>query len=166
MTHRDQDRITFSPVTRRHAHVVAAAFVLLAIGTASATVPTANDLGFRYKIVTSGPMTAIEIRLKPHRSFDAVSVEAASGVASLSPPCAFSVLVAGGSYVCRVDVTGKPSDAAMTLNVVARRANPGSALPSTEIHHVSVKNASFVPSAATKAASKHVLESSPTKTSQ
>jgi len=54
-----------------------------------------------------------------------------------------------------VDVTGKPSEAAMTLNVVARRAVPGGAVPLTEIHHLSVKNSAFALSQKSAAPSHH-----------
>ena len=83
----------------------------------------------------------VEVRITPRRDFDSVIVEAASGVASFTPSCGFSNMAvgAGGSYVCRVDLTGKPSEAAMTLNAVARRAAPGGGLPVLEIHYFSIK---------------------------
>ena len=140
----------------------AIAAISLAIGATSASVPTSNEVGVRFKVITPGPTVVVEIRLTPRRSFDTVSVEAASGVASLAPPCAFTHVVAGGSYVCRVDLTGKPSDPAMTLNVVAQSVSPGGGLPETEIHHLSVRNASFVPSKKAQAASHHVVTGSAT----
>jgi hypothetical protein len=129
----------------------------LAIGTVSASVPTSDDLGVRFKILRAGPTATVEIRMTPRRDFDAVTVEAASGVASLTPSCVFAnvKVVAGGSYVCRVDVTGKPSEAAMTLNVVARRAVPGGTVPVMEVHHLSVKNSAFAVSQKSAAASHH-----------
>lgn len=135
---------------------------LLAIGTASALVPTSNELGIHFKVVASAPAVTVEISLRPRRDFDSVSIEAASGVASMTPPCTFSAVVAGGSYVCRVDVTGKSSDAAMTLNIVGTRATAGGGLPETEIHHLSVKNTSFVLRKKAKAASHHVVTSAST----
>jgi hypothetical protein len=134
--------------------------IALGLGSALASTPTVNDLGFGYKIMSLRPTTTVEIRLKPTRSFDTVTVEAASGVASLTPSCGFSGVVAGGSYVCRVDVAGKPADAAMTLSIVASRAEPGGAVPQTEIHHLTLANSSFVRSARRAARSKHVLTSS------
>jgi hypothetical protein len=129
----------------------------LAVGAATASVPTSNDLGVRFKVLKSGPTTTVEIRMTPRRDFDSVTVEAASGVASLAPTCGFANVrvVAGGSYLCRVDVTGKSSEAAMTLNVVARRAVPGGTVPVTEVHHLSVKNSGFALSQKSAAASHH-----------
>ena len=144
--------------------IVAVASLSLAIGTVSASVPTSDELGVRFKVLKSGPTATVEIRMTPRRDFDSVIVEAASGVASLTPTCGFSnvAVVAGGSYVCRVDVTGKPSDAAMTLNVVARRSGPVVGLPEIEMHHLSIKNAAFVPAMKNKSASHHdVADSSP-----
>ena len=67
-------------------------------------------------------------KLKPKLSFDTVRVEAASGVGSMTPPCSFSAIQVGGSYVCRVDVSHKAGEASLTLNVVGERttdpANP------------------------------------------
>jgi hypothetical protein len=119
--------------------------VALAVGTAGASVPTSNELGVRFKVLKTGSTATIEIRITPRREFDSVAVEAASGVASLNPSCAFSnvTAVAGGSYVCTVDVTGDPSAAAMTINVVARRTIAGYKVPVTEVHHLSVKNPAF-----------------------
>lgn len=145
------------------AHALATAvFLSLASGVVSASVATSNELGIQFKVVTSGPTVTVEIRMTPRRNFDSVTVEAASGVASLTPSCGFSnvAVVAGGSYVCRVDVTSKPSDAAMTLNVVARRAASAGGLPEMEIHHISIKNSAFVPSKKARAASHHVVTSS------
>ena len=156
-----QDPIAFASGTRSCTYRwMAAASLSIVIGTASASVPTSNELGVRFTVITSGPPATVEIRLTPRQSFDTVDIEAASGVASLAPPCAFSNVVAGGSYVCRVDVTGKPSDPAMTINVVAQHARSGNGLPETEIHHLSVKNKSFLPSKKAQAASHHVVASS------
>ena len=142
--------------------VAVVSFSLIA-GTASASVATSNELGVKFTVVKSGSTTTVEIRMTPRRDFDSVMVEAASGVASLTPSCGFSnvAVVAGGSYVCRVDVTGKPSDAAMTLNVVARRSAPGGAVPVMEMHHLTVKNSAFVPAKKSVAASHHDVGESP-----
>ena len=147
---------------RRGYGIVAVGCWSLVAATGSASLPVSNELGIRFKIIAAGPTATVEIRLKPHRDFASVSVEAASGVASLTPPCGFANVVVGGSYVCRVEVTGQPSDPAMTLNVVARHAAAGGGLPETEIHHLSVKNASFVASKKAQAASHHVVTSAVT----
>ena len=133
----------------------------LVVGVASGSAPTSNELGVRFKLISSGPTATVEIHLSPRRAFDAVTVEAASGVASLTPPCAFAGVVVGGAYACRVVVTGKPTDAAMTLKVIARRSLPGGILPETEFHHFSINNQAFMPSRKLKAASHHVVASSP-----
>ena len=140
---------------------IAALLLLTGCGIAGASPPTRNELGFHYKVIVATP-PEIEIRLQPRRDFDAVSLEAASGVASVSPPCTFSNLVAGTSYVCRVEIAGAASEPAMTLNVIARRAGMAAGLPITEIHHLTLRNASFSPSAKTQAPSKHVLPRSAT----
>ena len=118
---------------------------LLAVGGAGASVPTSNELGVRFKVLRAGTTASIEIRLTPRRDFESVSVEAASGVESLTHSCTFSnaKVAAGGSYVCEVPLTGMPSEAAMTLNVIARRTVPGGTVPVMEVHHLSVKNAAF-----------------------
>ncbi len=131
--------------------------LLMAIGAATASEPMSNDLGVQFKVLKMGPTASVEIRMTPRRDFDSVTVEAASGVASLSPPCAFTRVIAGagGSYVCRMDVTGKPSEAAMTLNVLARRAVPGGTVPVMEVHHLSVRNSAFTRSQKSAATSHH-----------
>jgi hypothetical protein len=93
-----------------------------------------------------------------------LTVEAASGVASLTPSCSFSgaAVAAGASSVCRVDVVGKPNEAAMTLNVVARRRVPGGAVPVMEVHHLSIKNSGFATSKKSAAASHHDVVNAPT----
>ena len=97
------------------------------------------------KVLNSGPPATIELRLVPKRNFDAVLIEAASGVASLNTSCdlARTGVVAGRAYVCQAEITGKPSEAAMTLNVIARRTIPGGAVPVMEVHNLSIKNTAF-----------------------
>lgn len=133
---------------------------ILLAGSATASTATRNQLGYAHKIINSGATMTVEIRLKPKRSFDTVSVEAGSGVASLSPDCSFTGLTAGGSYVCRFDVTGKSTDAAMTINIVAESRPTPHALVETEVHHLTLSNSGFVRPAAGMAASKHTLMSS------
>jgi hypothetical protein len=133
--------------------------MLLAAG-APASTATHNQLGYAHKIIAGGTTMTVEIRLKPKRSFDSVTVEAGSGVASLSPDCSFSALTAGGSYVCRFDVTGKSTDAAMTINIVAESRPSPHALVETEVHHLTITNSGFARPAAGVAASRHTLMSS------
>jgi hypothetical protein len=133
---------------------------VLFVGSAMASTPTRNQLGYAHKIINSGTTMTVEIRLKPKRSFDSVSVQAGSGVASISPDCSFTGLTAGGSYVCRFDVTGKSTDAAMTVNIVAESTPAPHALVETEVHHLTMTNSGFVRPAAGIAASKHTLMSS------
>ena len=137
---------------------------LLAIGGAGATVPTSNELGVRFKVLRMGTTASIEIRLTPRRDFDAVSVEAGSGVASMTNSCTFSNLkpAVSGPYVCQVQVTGTPTEAAMTLNVIARRTVPGGSVPVMEVHHLSVKNTAFAVSQKSMAASHHNVTDTPT----
>jgi len=135
----------------------------LAANAALATVPNSNELGVQFKVLKSGATATVEIRITPRRDFDSVAIEAASGVTSLTPSCAFTkvAVVAGGSYVCQVNVAGMPSEAAMTLNVVARRAVPGSTVPVMEVHHLSIKNAGFAASKRSAATSHHDVVSVP-----
>jgi hypothetical protein len=137
--------------------------VLLAIGAASASVPTSNELGVHFKVLRTGATATIEVRLSPRSNFDSVAIEAASGVASLTSSCAFTnaKVVAGASYVCQVDLTGAPSEAAMTLNVIARRSVPGGTLPVMEVHHLSVRNTAFALSQKSAAASHHNVADTP-----
>ena len=158
MTNMLKLQILRAPVPRLPSYWVGAALsVALAMGTASASIPVSNDLGVHFKVLRTGPTASVEIRVRPRRDFDSVSVEAASGVASLTPSCGFTALpvVAGGSYVCRVNVTGKPSESAMTVNVIGRRAVPGGTVPVTEMHHLSVKNSAFALSQKRAATSHH-----------
>jgi hypothetical protein len=131
--------------------------LMLSVGTALASVPTSDELAIRFKVLKSGPTSTVEIRISPRSDFDSVAVEAASGVASMTPPCAFTKgkVTAGESYVCRMELAGKPSDAAMTINVIARRTVPGGLLPVLEVHHLSVKNSAFARSQKSAAASHH-----------
>ena len=125
--------------------MAAALSVALAISEAHASVPTSNELGVQFKVLKTGPTTAVEISMRPRRDFDSVTVEAGSGVASLTPSCGFKNVTAAADkpYVCRVDVTGKSSEAAMTLNVVARRVVPGGTVPVMEVHHFSIKSPTY-----------------------
>jgi hypothetical protein len=138
-------------------------FVLLVSAAASASVPSSNELGVRFKVLRNGATVSVEIRLTPRRDFDSVAVEAGSGVASLAPSCAFTNVGVGvgGSYVCQLDVTGKPSAAAMTLNVIARRAVPGGTVPVMEVHHLSLRNTAFALSQKNAAASHHNVADTP-----
>ncbi len=131
--------------------------VMLSVGAALASVPTSDELAIRFKVLKSGPTSTVEIRIAPRRDFDSVTVEAASGVASVTAPCGFTrgKVIAGQSYVCRAQITGQPSEAAMTINVVALRAVPGGTVPVMEVHHLSVKNSAFALSQKRGAASHH-----------
>jgi len=158
MTNPSRRKVLGAPAILNSARWMAAALsVALALGEAHASVPTSNELGVQFKVLKSGPTITVEIRLTPRRDFDSVTVEAASGVATLTPPCAFKNVTAtgGGPYVCRVAVTGKASEAAMTLNVVARRAVPGGTVPVMDMHHFSIKNPAFAMPQKRSAASHH-----------
>ncbi len=159
----DQLRVRASLPRRLAWQMATGLAVLLVIGAAGASVPTSNELGVRFKVLRTGATSSIEIRMSPRRDFESVVVEAASGVESLSPSCAFAnaKVVAGGSYVCQVVLTGVPSAAAMTLNVIARRMVPGGTVPVMEVHHLSVKNAAFAPSQKNTAASHHNVAATP-----
>lgn len=138
---------------RRAALGGCAALALLAASWVAATPPARNDLGTSFRIIARGPTSTIEIRLSPRQAFERVDVEAGSGVASLSPPCSFSNVSGGGSYICRVDVTAKASDPAMTVNVVGHRAGETGKPGHFEVRHVTLINPAYVrpqPKAASK----------------
>jgi hypothetical protein len=97
--------------------------------------PQANDLGAVFTVVSRGPSSTVEIRLQPKAAFEAVRVEAASGVASITPPCAFAQVEVGGDYVCRVDITPKAGEASLTLNVVGERAAEAGKARVVEVRH-------------------------------
>jgi len=99
----------------------AAGVALLVTGVALASPPVHNSLGATFRVVSKGATSIIEIRLKPKAPFDSVRVEAASGVGTLAPPCAFSDVVPGGSYSCQVNVSAKQGAASLTLNLVGEK---------------------------------------------
>jgi hypothetical protein len=111
--------------TSRTSLALAAALVLP--GLALADPPQADDLGAVFKVISKGATPTVEIRLTPKTAFEAVRVEAASGVQSITPPCAFAQVQVGGSYVCRVDVVPKAGESSLTLNVVGEKGEPGKA---------------------------------------
>jgi hypothetical protein len=124
-------------------YVIAGMFLVLA-SVASATPPSQNALGTTFKLVSKGQTNTVEISLKPTTSFDTVSVEGASGVESLTPPCSFSSVVVGGSYVCRVNVTQKAGEASFTLNVVGIKTLDPAKPRLVEVSHFTIANADFV----------------------
>ena len=151
------DRVT--AIMRLSSHMWEfAVSALIVAGVAVASPPTSNEMGFSYKVASPNSST-VEIRLTPRQSFDDVHVEAGSGVASFTP-CGFSPVLVGHTYKCNVTVTGKPSDAAITLNVVARRSVAGSTIPQIEIQHLSLRNAHAVLTPKPKAMAKPMLQSS------
>jgi hypothetical protein len=108
------------PDMRTYVLVTSAAGLLLT-AAALASPPMQNSMGAKFKVISKGATSTIEIRLEPQAGFDTVRVEAASGVGSLTPSCAFSAVVPGGSYSCQVHVSAAEGAAALTLNVVAEK---------------------------------------------
>jgi hypothetical protein len=147
---------------RRAAFGACAALTLLTATWVAATPPARNELGTTFSVISRGPTSTIEIRLNPRQNFERVEVEAGSGVASMSPPCSFPNVTGGGSYVCRVEVTAKASDPAMTLNVVGHHAGAAGRPGHFEVRHFTLINPAYVRSKS-KPASKPVpgLVSSP-----
>ena len=105
---------------RAYMLMTSAAGWLMAAG-ALASPPVQNSMGANFRVISQGATSTIEVYLKPQASFDSVRVEAASGVGSLTPACAFSAVVPGGSYSCQVHVSAAEGAAALTLNVVGER---------------------------------------------
>lgn len=100
---------------------VAVALAFAVCVTAFANPARNRQLGATFRIVSPGNIATVEVTLRPRTSFDVVRVEAGSGVQSLTPPCSFAQVVEGGFYVCRVNVTQKPGEASMTLNVIGEK---------------------------------------------
>jgi len=130
--------------------MTAVIFNFTSLGTALASPSTPNSLGTVFAVVSKGPTSTIEITLHPTAPFDSVKVEAGSGVATLTPPCAFSRVATGGNYVCRVNVTQAAQDASLSLNVIGQRIADPAKPPIVEISHFTISNDSFVEPAATK----------------
>jgi hypothetical protein len=145
----------------------AVGIALLGASPVFATPPSNDHLAATFEILSTGPSIDMEIELRPTEPFDTVTVEAASGVASLNPACSFNDVVKGGSYVCRINVAGTSTDAALTINVVGQRAL-GPAKPSfVEVSNFTMVNPSFVPSKTnTSTMQAPTLISSPGRTSQ
>jgi len=122
----------------------AAAISVVLASVAFATPPTHNALGATFKVISKGQTSTIEIRLKPKTSFDTVTVEAASGVGSLTPPCSFTAVVVGGSYACQVSVSHKTGEASLTLNVVGEKTLDPERPRLVEVSHFTLANAGFV----------------------
>ena len=135
------------------ATLVAAAVLLLPYPV-WADPPQANDLGAVFTVVSSGTTPTVEIRLRPKLAFETVRVEAASGVASIAPPCAFAQVEVGGDYVCRVNVTPKANEASLTLNVVGERAQEAGKARVVEVRHFTL--------ATGQAATAHAASTKPT----
>jgi hypothetical protein len=93
----------------------------LLTAAALASPPVQNSMGAKFNVISKGATSTIEIRLQPQAAFDSVRVEAASGVGSLTPSCAFSAVVPGGAYSCQVHVSAAEGAAAVTLNVVGEK---------------------------------------------
>jgi hypothetical protein len=128
---------------------------------AAASPPGHDDLGLSHKVISVNPLT-VEITLRPKRLFDGVVVEAASGVATMGPACAFSAVTEGGVYSCRFEVTGNSTDAAMTVNVVAQHLPSANSQALLEIHHLTFRNPAYLRSSPGPS-SKHPLSSSITR---
>jgi hypothetical protein len=141
----------------RAAQLFGGVFGIFFLSIGLATVPVSNELGLSMKVLKGGATSTVELKFQPKRSFDSVTIEAASGVASLNSSCAFahSGVIAGHSYTCQVDVSGKSSDAAMTVNVIGRRAVPGGVVPETEMHNLSIRNSGFAVAHKRASASHH-----------
>ncbi|HEX4387514.1 MAG TPA: hypothetical protein VH109_02700 [Steroidobacteraceae bacterium] len=112
-----------------------AALSVAVTASAPASPPQPNELGARFTVLSKGATSTIEIRLSPKAAFESVRVEAASGVGSITPPCAFAQVEAGQSYSCRVDVTPKAGESALTLNVVGEKAAEAGHARVVEVRH-------------------------------
>ncbi|MGH8133919.1 MAG: hypothetical protein ACRETP_11935 [Steroidobacteraceae bacterium] len=72
-----------------------------------------------------------------------VRIEAASGVGSLTPPCSFTAVVIGGSYVCRVNVSPKAGEASLTVNVVGEKTVDPERPRVVEVNHFTLATPGF-----------------------
>jgi hypothetical protein len=137
--------------------ITAMLLALTLAASATASPPHHDDLGLSYRVISVNPLS-VEITLRPKGLFDSVAVEAASGVESLAPACAFSAVTEGGTYSCRFEVTGNSGDAAVTVNVAAQLLPSAGAQPLLEIHHLTFRNPAYLrPSP--RPSSKHALSS-------
>ena len=140
--------LSAAKTVRRFVAGIGCAVSFIAVGMASP--PTPNTLRATFRVVSSGPSSTVEIKLNPTEAFDTVRVEAASGVGTLTPPCSFAAVVAGGSYVCRVSVSNKAGEASLTLNVVGLRTVDPAKPRLVEVSHFTLPNAAFVSPAVKK----------------
>jgi hypothetical protein len=127
---------------------IGGALLFVAVGLASP--PSHNTLRATFHVVSFGPSSIVEVKLRPTEAWDTVRVEAASGVGALTPPCSFSAVVAGGSYVCRVSVSPKAGEASFTLSVVGQRAVDPAKPRLVEVSHFTLPNRAFVAPGVTK----------------
>lgn len=144
----------------------AAVITLIAAGAARASPPQQNSLGAHFRIVSQGTSSVVEVRLQPKASFDSVRVEAASGVASLTPPCAFAGVTPGARFSCRVTLSARQGAASMTLNLVGERTVDPDKPRVVEVRHFTLATAGAAPAPAVRSADKSVTraESQPLQT--
>ena len=119
------------------------ALLLGLLATAGASPTSSRLLGLSHRVLSTGTTLTLELTFRPKRDFDRILVEAGSGVKTLSPDCHFDGVTANNPYVCRLEVSGTPSDAFMTLNVVGTHQPPGDALVQMELQHLSFRNGAF-----------------------
>jgi len=134
----------------------AARIALVAAGAALASPPAQNGLGAHFRIVSTGTSSVVEIRLQPKAAFDSVRVEAASGVATLTPPCEFAGVSAGARYSCRVNLSARQGAAAMTLNLVGERTVDPDRPRVVEVSHFTLATGSAPVAPAVRSADKSV----------
>jgi hypothetical protein len=149
--------LRFAPVRVASRALFVAA--LLATASASATPPDRDALGARFTVVSTGPVTTVDVRLVPRTSFSTVTVERGSGAASISPACTFQAVVPGGSYVCRVNVTAIASEPSFTLNVVGTVEGPSGSIPRTQVANLTVLNSGYSREKAGKAPAQALMKS-------
>jgi len=137
----------------RHALTFA---VILASLRAEATPPASNQLGLSTKRDRRAE-NAIALVFEPRRNFERVTVQAASGVASLEGKCPAGPLLAGSRHECRLVLRGIPAEPGMTINILATYDVAGSGPKPVEVHHVTLPNPAFDRSKFVPSASHHVV---------
>ena len=113
------------------------------LANAGATPSRSMLLGVSHRVISTGTTLTIELTFRPKRDFDRILVEAGSGVKALSPDCHFDGVTANGPYVCRLEVSGTPSEAFLTLNIVGTHQPPGDALAQLDVQHLTFSNGAF-----------------------
>ena len=146
-----------------HAHGlgIAAGLAWVAAGVALASPPQQNSLGAQFRVLSQGASSVVEIRLQPKAAFDSVRVEAASGVASVTP-CTFTAVTPGQSYSCQVSVSAQQGAPSLTLNLIGEKAVAADRPGIVEVSHFTLATATAPAAPAALRSDKSAPRTAPT----